>query len=543
MICCSFSFAEQSESQKVALHKRLCDVGLVNDKWPVLLEEQCGVQSWNAVQYIGREFYIFLLQYAVDASERKGLRKLLRIEAHIRFYREEQKDMLLKRQNALHESLKMLEKFQSSRDDSELENRFREILQVPKYAWFGMKFDTDVVASKITLMAKNIDEACKIEDFHPLVMLKNASGSFDSQQVVSLALRGINPIRLSVHDQILRLPRDIQLDFPMRSQYFEQVSFKSKNDEQEFLTQVALLGCAKPNSNTCPVYNGSLATKECYYSTLKYFFVPLASCILDDTQLQLTDEVLSHLAKIDNAISDGVRVSEIENECNVFLNKYGTHSLQGPFHFGGLYVCKCFTIGCGEDDKQAVQWLHEEVIDAHIRMKLDLCSENICIVDIQDLSGCYSDELKTQTYFHVAIYGGSEKVVGFPDWKISLLASNSKWKLIDCGTCFVPVWEIILKGYIKRFKNFARIALTIEKQCKKHNRIDPKLERIKDEIGDLVQSWSRKMKPPFVEELQVLINKRSEVVWRPTFGLPSTSLSLICKIFFALLSQRVIITN
>ena len=57
-------------------------------------------------------------------------------------------------------------------------------------------------------------------------------------------------------------------------------------------------------------------------------------------------------------------------------------------------------------------------------------------------SGRYSDDLVSMTTMDVTATGGPQ-VSSLPDWKSGMAASNSTWSLIDRGTMFVPVWDIL----------------------------------------------------------------------------------------------------
>ena len=243
---------------------------------------------------------------------------------------------------------------------------------------------------------------------------------------------------------------------------------------------------------------------------MKYSFVSLASCYLDDDHLQLSSDVLCELEKLDEIMSKQKNMTT--DQCNHIFQNFGSHSFQGPFHFGGMYMWRCFTSGFKQCEREQIQMLHDDIIDAQVRMSLDQCSEKRCVSDIaHSCASRYPDKIKKHTYTQVIIVGGPENVIGFPDWKTCLLGSNRTWKLIDCGINKVPIWDIILKNHQKLFKNASGLATELRKQWQTLHCTDPTVRRYSDDIKRFVQSWSRILKPPFHNALKQLLNKRNEI--------------------------------
>ena len=60
-----------------------------------------------------------------------------------------------------------------------------------------------------------------------------------------------------------------------------------------------------------------------------------------------------------------------------------------------------------------------------------------------NVTGDYSETLKSQTHLHITKTGGPQEVSDLLQWKNGLVASNSTWSVIDRGINAVPVWKII----------------------------------------------------------------------------------------------------
>ena len=383
-----------------------------------------------------------------------------------------------------------------------LENQFRETLQLPVDMWFGKEITFAVAVSKMVTMFDNINNAMRKEDYRDIKMVTDISGGFDLEVVGSLALRGFSPHSLTVHDKMIKaMMKHITLDLPLRSQYRAMLRFESQKEEKIFLKQLALFGHSIPNFN----YSGDDSTQrskeETYCCTVNYIFVPLASCYFEDHHLKLFDDRLSEL--------DQIMTKKTKIVLDELFKKFGSHLFRGPFHFGGIYMWKCYTAGFAETERQAIHNLHDDVIKAQMRMSLDQCSKITRVSNMNiSCAGDYPDELKALTFTQVIMVGGPEKVIGFPDWKYGLLRSNSTWKLIDCGTSQVPIWDIILLNHQEDFKNAAGIAEILRQHWQELN---CKIETFIDDIQAFVQSCSKIMKPQFCNILKQLLVKRRDI--------------------------------
>ena len=501
--------------QRALLVKEFRKVGLSGEKWLPILKKELGIETIGALQYvIGREALQLLLQFVSEPREKEALRMILKVEKGSESipYRDEQREMVKKRQSKLKEVLQALKQCQQSRQHAHTkghENIFRETLEVAEVMWIATDITIAVAMSKMESMLINIDNAFEIGD-HDSIKLVELSGGFSLATSERLALRGLNLNGLPVHEKILlKLPGDIRLCLPMRSQYSEMLCFETKDEEDEFFKHMALLGCSMPQSTVLTTFKkGRIAN---YCSTVKYVFVPMASCYLEDYQLQLSDEALSQLNRLDKAMTNKREQFQIEAQCNYVLINFGSHSLRGPFHFGGVYMWKCSSTDFSQGERPMIQKLHNDVIDAQVCMHLDNVLEETCISDIKEFSGQHSEKLKKLTFIQALISGGPQTVVGFPDWKNCLLASSKTWKLIDCGLNWVPIWDIIVMNHDKQFTNATSISKELKQQWEKLACTVPKFKSLSDEVKECVKSLSRKMKSTNENTLKQLLNKRREI--------------------------------
>ena len=344
---------------------------------------------------------------------------------------------------------------------SAVENHSQEMLQIPEGSWIGKGLTLSEVICKVDGMLQSLENACEAEGLNDEAFFAQVSGSLSFESIRGLTFKGII-VKGEINDfcvtekNILRGHPDIELKLPVRPQFSHKKSFNSKKEEEEFFCQVEKIGCLMPNVKDVE------ASCTCYRSTVKYWFIPQASLFIDDHHLIVSDDALSCLKEIDELISVGVEDNVLENRCKCFLEDFGSHSFQGTLHFGGIYICLCYTLDCSKFESEDIERLQNEAIDSQLCMYFNPCYKATRVSQIKCISG--DPNLKKQTYIQVITSGGPDKTIGFPDWKNCLFASNKLWKMIDCGLTHKAVWDIILLNHRKCLKNAEKLAIGI-KQC------------------------------------------------------------------------------
>lgn len=516
-----FHLASPHSSPKSDLYPNLTEVGLDTSYWSKVFEEKLGVQSPEALQYLGDESYQTLVQFKRKPWEAKALRNLLKMEDNTTFKRqhEKRKEKLVKRQAESAELLKVMKQLhregKGKHDEAvmELEKGVRERLQVPESEWISKDTTLSDTIEKMKNMHKTIDNTLvsggEVDD---ATMIRKASGG--------LALRGIlisaNPSDVvEQRRHLLRVPEDIQLNGPSQSQHDEFKQFESKSKEDEFSRQVDVFGYSVSAAVKAGAWGFSAEvgasyskseekeeTKEhheerAYSSTIKYSFLPLASCSFRDHQLLLSEGALSALQKIDKSLSE---LQSVQEKGDKFISKFGSHAFTGPFHFGGRFVWKCHTSGYKESEKQMVQALQHEAISAHVSMSYGNIAGVSASSDVSsikgNLKGDYSERLTCQTFVEVTITGGPPEVSGLPDWKNGLVGNNSTWHLIDRGVFHVPIWDIIEMNHESDFKNSKQLVETLKQAWKRFNQPGLEISQtiLNDEVKgviDCVTIWNQ----------------------------------------------------
>ena len=491
-LCIDASTNEKSALQKILklnikedIASCLTRVGLDAQYWSKIFREELFIQSPEALQFVGDESYEDLVKFVRKPWEKKALHKLLNLEISYENQQNIQKEKLAKRQVESPEFLKVLAKHQKEgkqRYDvevSRVEEMFRERLKIPEDMWQ------------------------KVEE-NGFSVITTASGG--------LALRGVliseNPSDIIAQRQhLLRVSRDIRLDDPVKSQFEEIKQFESQSNEEQYSKEIETFGYSVSAAAKRELWGVSFDIhcdyhknqeeeqkeanfkEKSYTSTVKYCFMPLASCTFKEYQLQFSEDSLAHLHRIDKCLSE---LSVVHNECMHFFQKFGSHAFIGPLHFSGRYMWKCYTSGFKEIEREEAQALQSDVIGAHASVSFSGASgaENVSFMK-GSLKGDYSQMLTSETFIQVKITGGPPNATGLVDWKNRLVGKSSTWHLIDRGPLHVPVWDIIEKNYACEFQNIRLLVATLKEkwQTKEQERESFQSEQVKIMV-DSLEIWN-----------------------------------------------------
>ena len=465
----------QSEDPDKRIEERLKSVGLDPSYWLALVKSELKVSIPEELEMIGKESYQDLAQHVRKEREKVSLRRLLGMpeneESSTKSEREKKREKLKRNQekaDAMLQQLRELEKEGKNRHESavkKLEDGIQEALQIHPDAWISKDKSLDELTRSLQVyidkLSGNLKERKDVSD---VAVLTSASGG--------RALRGIlvskrSEDQLKIREKLLKAPNDVQFVFPVMSQDDKSDIFTSKHKEDKFCKTVEMLGysaavsikvgyagfgvesSASYSSNTEDKETTEDHQQEQYSSTVMCSFVPMASFLFEDTQLQLTPGALSGLKTIECILNNPTASeNDLQDQCEVFFERYGSHICKGDIHFGGIYWWKCYSQGFKKSQMKEVKHLQSQVISACVRASYGPWGVGASVGGDwsklhANITGKFSETLKSQTHLHVTKIGGPQEVSDLPEWKNGLVASNSSWSVIDCGTDVVPLWKIV----------------------------------------------------------------------------------------------------
>ena len=432
--------------------------------WLSVFRTQLGVRTPEGLQQIGSESYAELERFACKPWEKKSLRKLLGVpdeEIAITSLRKGQKEKLQQRETRSKQLLKQLKDLRKQGKDHhdkmvmQLMDDVQEALQIPGDTSIVKDSSLEALLDGFKMNTHQLGRELKAsQDLKDVKILQRASGGRTLQGVlVSKNLQD----QFEVRENLLSVPQAVQLKAPFLWQENKVKEFSSQYQEDQFTKSMDRLGysatssakagfgvqmCTSYSESTMGTRTGKHHQKENYCSTIKYLFVPIASFHFKHSQLQLSAGALRELQAIEafSGSQDG-----LQEKCEKFFRKYGSHASKGHFHFGGVYWLKCYSYGFHESELAEVKNLQSQALSASFGFLYGFGAPvegNVSKLKTI-LKGNFSEALMSNTIVEVTKKGGPQSISNIPLWKSGLVASNSTWSVIDCGSNTVPVWEII----------------------------------------------------------------------------------------------------
>ena len=448
----------------------LTEAGLESPQWLSILKTQLGVRTPQGLQHIGSESYAELQQFASKPWEKKAIRKLLGMENEaidMKSVRKKQKEKLQQRRDKYQQKLEELKNLQKQGKDyhdrnvKQLIDGVQEALQIPEGILILSGNSVESLIQIFKTGIDNLDEELNANrDQSEVEVLKHAS--------VGRALQGTLVSRnledqLVTREKLLSVPQDVQFRAPFLCRDDKVEEFSSQYQEDQFTKSMDRLGYgATPSAEpgflgfgapkrapytwtTEKERMGKHHQKERYRSTIKYSFMPMASFHFKDSQLQLSADALRDLQAIEYFHGPQTALQE---QCETFFHKYGSHANKGHFHFGGIYWLRVKSSSHGflESEISEVKKLQKQVVSASVHFS-HASFEGSVESNVSKLNANFqsdfSEALMSKTTMEVTKKGGPQAAFNIPLWKIGLVTSNITWSVIDCGSNIVPVWEII----------------------------------------------------------------------------------------------------
>ena len=472
--------SETTHNPESEIERKLGDAGLEPTCWLPVFKTQLGVRTPQGLQYIGSESYEDLKRFACKAWERKALRKFLEMEGEetsMKLLREKQKEKLQQRTHKLQqvlEELKDHKKHYLDTNTSQLMDDVLEALQVPECTCV---FKDNSLELLINRLKANIDqlhgELMTNVDLNDVDILKHASCGRALQGV--LVSKNLED-QFEVRENLLSAPQDAQFVAPSLCQDDKVEEFSSQYQEHQFTMSMCRLGysatasakaafgfqmCTSHSKATEKERTSKHHRKEMYYCTIKYLFVPMASFHFKGRQLQLSADALRDLKAIEAFCGSKTALQE---HCEQFFYKYGSHVNKGQLHFGGIYLLKCFSYGFRKSDLAEVKRLQSQAVSLSLGLSYESFGASFegNVSNLKaNFNGEFSEALMSKTTVEMTKYGGPQAASNIPLWKSGLVASNSTWSVIDCGSHTVPVWEIIQVQYLNAYFKLFRLCCKI----------------------------------------------------------------------------------
>ena len=326
----------------------------------------------------------------------------------------------------------------------------QEALQVSEGSWIVKDSSLEALIDGLKINLRELhDELKNCMDLNDVEILQHASGGRALQGV--LVSRNLED-QLEIRENLLSVPQDAQLHTPSLSRDDKIQEFFSKSQEDQFIRLMDRLGYSetasakagfldfhvqKSASYNTATEEGKMDTQQVYFSTIKYSFIPMSSFHFKGSQLKLSADALRDLQAFSGSQND------LQKQCEQFFHKYGSHVNKGLLHFSGIYWLKCYSYDFHESDMNELKRLQNQIVSASAGFSFDYFGASLKVGVSNLIEGDFSEALMSKTTVEVTKKGGPQTTSNIPLWKCGLVARNSTWNVIDCGSNTVPVWEII----------------------------------------------------------------------------------------------------
>ncbi|XP_068535151.1 interferon-induced very large GTPase 1-like [Anas acuta] len=460
--------------------------GLDEEYWLPKLSEILGVNSINAWKHLQYEDYLKLECEVRYPWETKALQKLLGITGNETGVDELQKqhlERMKQRQEEAKSILQELEEMQKSRNHSkEMISKKVEALQqamdIPKEYWAPPE---KALLDELVSIRKQLEQQEKFmgktENVSDEEVLRRASGG--------LALQGIyqtNSLEdvLAKQEQLIRVPDGFMLTGPVQGSLLDRKEFSSSAAEATFTKSMEQLGFSINASVKGGFWRFSVETgvdygkssqsedsrrsrsEQAYICTTMYQYMPLASYYFQKDQLRLSDAALRELQDIEQLLSitqEADRFHLLKSRCASFFRRFGSHVIQGPLHFGGIFWWKASAEGFRAEQWDEMKQQTSEALNSYVGASFSVfgtkwgvkgdASKSSSQASFQGRDG---SSTHTAVQLYVTKTGGPAETDSLPEWKCGLVANNTTWCVIDRGFQLIPVWDIILSNHSSDFK-------------------------------------------------------------------------------------------
>ncbi|XP_053418318.1 interferon-induced very large GTPase 1-like [Nycticebus coucang] len=469
------------DKRRQELQEILEKVGLSGDFWIPKLQEDLGVTCAQTLQHLQEKDLWKLILQTRHSWEERALKKLLKM-SHSNLSEVENSwiEMAKKNQEQTEQALKELKDLMAQgKQQVEEAEKSKAAIDIPKeYGPSSERLLRKVIDNMEKQLEPQPAELSQHQNLPDKDLVRWASGG--------LALQGIYKTThqsrlIERREELLRVPKDFSLCGPQQGTQMETVEFQSSQEASMFIQTIEKLGfsaiaAAKGGGWGLSLEAGLNHSKSSeskktqqthsensYFCSIRFNYIPLASCYFLMDQLQLSKAALQELKCIEDLLDQPagpVRFSSLRRKTEAFFHRFGSHANQGPVHLGGIYWWKAISEGFWREQLEEVKQHSAEALDTFIRgsysgfgVKVS-AGMNVSNSDSKTTSQTNtSQNLQAKVQLCVAQTGGPPEASGLDQWKAGLIASNRTWHIIDRGLHLMPVWDIILSSHRNYFKD------------------------------------------------------------------------------------------
>ncbi|XP_034365431.1 interferon-induced very large GTPase 1-like [Arvicanthis niloticus] len=474
------------------LKEMLTEVGLSADYWMPKLQEDLGVTSAQALQYLDKRDLQKLKSQVQHTWEKKALENLLDLSQpnSVAKLQETPEEMIKNRQRQAGQALQALKALQSEgkhREEEAVrkkEAELRQAMEIPEECWpvpeVPLKDITEIMERHLSHMEQTLTQSKNLSDRD---LVRWASGGLALQGIYKT---GHQRSLIQKREELLSVPKQFSLVGPEQGTWIETKEFSSFQEQAMYTQTIEMLGFSSNslvkgkgwglsleagmdhNKQTESEDTHQSSSEQSYYCSAKFNYIPLATCHFHINHLQLSKAALQELKTIEELLEQTTHPDEfplLKNRAENFFHRFGSHANQGPLHLGGIYCWKAISEGFKSEQLADVKQHTKESLNMYIKGSYSgfgvKVGANVNMADSHSKTVSDStthQNFQTNVQLSVAHTGGPAEADGITQWTAGLVASNQTWSVIDRGLQLVPIWDIILSNHRTDFKDALQVA-------------------------------------------------------------------------------------
>ena len=247
--------------------------------------------------------------------------------------------------------------------------------------------------------------------------------------------------------------RSCLINFPQKYNMNENqsklliITFSSEAEEKMFKQIIRVLGFGICEANNAPMHGNLLMPwfhsalhdsneNQHYASTIKYYSISALNVSYDISEIELSEEAKECLRSVLKAymLHDKKLNVQVLQECEHFLQLFGSHITIGPLEFGSHIMWTCLSKNFDEKERYSILEMQTSIISS--------CDIHDTDIDVSKYKESCSKKNLDDTCLTCETLSGPSQATSLVQWKAECNSKHNDWHLINRGKKLVAVWEL-----------------------------------------------------------------------------------------------------
>ena len=212
----------------------------------------------------------------------------------------------------------------------------------------------------------------------------------------------------------------------------------------------------------------------------QYSVIPTKAFVLNQDDYKLSQASVNALRDIESCLE--LDKSVVDEKCEMFFDKFGSHYYSGTYHFGGIYQRIAEMNSIEIITKTEAQKWCQTAMDLSLKAGYSRVGFNVAggvavAIDAGEAFGKKEKEVteSSEVSTRLCKIGGPQEIDEYLAWKKGLVSQTDTWHVIDRGDLYSGkyegVWKLILNDTLN-FQDPILLALVVMEAWKSSTGID-----------------------------------------------------------------------